>query len=62
MKRTNKITVNLTDEEMQFISRLAEVGERKISELARLLLMRQALNEWGKMQPQGEPFRPLSLD
>lgn len=63
MKRTNKITVNLTDEEMELINRLAEIGERKTSELARLLLMRQACQEWGKLQPEGQPLhRPTLAD
>lgn len=62
-KRTEKITVNLTPNEFAFIQMLSEKAERKPSELARLLLMRQACQEWGKLQPEGQPLhRPTLAD
>ena len=60
-KRTNHITINLTDEEMELINRLAEQEERKPSELARILLIRQARQEWQKQQPISADFEPLKF-
>ena len=61
-KRVKHITINLTEEESDIIERLAAIGERKPADLARLLLMRQAVKEWGEMQPEGAPFTPLKFN
>ncbi len=53
-KRTKHITVNLTEDEMALLERLAETYERKPAELARLLLTRAALAQWGELQPKDD--------
>ena len=61
-KRTVNITLHLTEEESELLERLAELTERKPAELARLLLNKKALEEWGKIQAQkheNAPFEPL---
>ena len=48
-KRTNKMTINLTDEELELLQRVSEENERKPSEQARVLLMRACRLEWGNI-------------
>ena len=60
-KRTNHITINLTDEENELINKLAEQEERKPAELARILLIRQARQQWQKQQPTDSEFEPLKF-
>ena len=55
MKREKHITINLTEQESELIERLAELTERKPAELARILLNRAALTEWGKIQANTHP-------
>ena len=54
-KRTQKITVNLTFEEWELIQAISEHNERKPSEQARLLLLRECGREWAKIQSQEHP-------
>ena len=54
-KRTRALTVHLTEEEAQLIERLADMSERKPAELARLLLNKKALEEWGRIQYELHP-------
>jgi len=65
-KRTRALTVHLTEEEAQLIERLADMSERKPAELARLLLNKKALEEWGRIQyelhPENrQPFTPAKF-
>lgn len=63
-KRTVNITLHLTEEEAELLERLSELTERKPAELARILLNRATLNEWGKIQAQKHPdapFEPLKF-
>lgn len=67
MKRTKHITINLTEEELKMLERIAEHNERNKSEQARVLLMRQARKEWGGISnqehPQNlQPFRRVKFD
>lgn len=60
MKKTNHITVNLTDEEMELIERIATDTERKPAELCRILLMKEARRQWASMSSlNNEPVQPL---
>ena len=59
MKRIKNITLHLTEQESELIERLAELTERKPAELARILLNRAALNEWGKIQANTHPADTL---
>lgn len=59
MKRTKNITLHLTEQEAELLERLAELTERKPAELARILLNRAALNEWGKIQTNTHPADTL---
>jgi len=65
-KRNKHITVNLTTEEMTLLNRLCEIYERKPADLARILLNRVMLAEWGKIQVKehpenAQPFQPIKL-
>ena len=67
MKRTKHITINLTDEELEMLERIAEHNDRNKSEQARVLFLRQARIEWGQIQnqehPQNlQPFKPIKFD
>lgn len=62
MKRTNNITIHLTDEENELINLLAEKLERKPSELVRILAYKKALEIWGSLQPINNDFEPLKFD
>ena len=63
MKRNKHITVNLTDEEMTLLNRIAEMYDRKPSELARILLNRATLAEWCDIQNKEHPenLAPFSV-
>lgn len=45
-KRTEKITINLTRAEFEMLERITEHNDRKLSEQARILVLRSARNEW----------------
>lgn len=63
MKRNKHITVNLTDEEINLLNKIAELYERKPSELARILLNRATLAEWQNIQSKEHPenLAPFSV-
>ena len=54
-KRTEKITINLTEEENELLKKICEHNERKPSEQARILLLRECGREWAKIQEQEHP-------
>ena len=54
-KRTETLTVRLTKSELDFILSISEHNERKPSEQARILLLRECGREWAKIQEQEHP-------
>ena len=54
-KRTQNITLHLTREEWELIQAISEHNERKPSEQARILLLRECGREWAKIQEQEHP-------
>ena len=60
MKRVKHYLINLTEEEAELLERLAEEQERKTSELARILLIREAKREWAIIsQLDNKPLTPI---
>lgn len=55
MKRIKNITLHLTEEEAELLERLAELDQRKPSEMSRILLVAAALDKWGQIQAQEHP-------
>ena len=66
-KREQNMTLHLTKEEWELIQRISEHNERKPSEQARILLLRECGREWAKIQEQEhptnkEPFKKVSFN
>lgn len=53
MKRDNKISINLTQEEYDVLNRLAQIERRTISELAALIVVDTSLALFLERQQQG---------
>ena len=53
MKRNNKVSINLTQEEFEILSKLAKMERRTISELAALIVSDTSLALFLAKQEQG---------
>lgn len=54
MKRTNKVSINLTQEQYDILRTLADLERRTISELAALIVSDVSLSLFLERQQQGE--------
>ena len=54
MKRTNKVSINLTQEQIDILRTLANLERRTISELAALIVSDVSLSLFLERQQQGE--------
>lgn len=61
-KRIKKVTINLTDAEWELIQAISEHNERKPSEQARILLLRECGREWAKIQEQEHPTNKADFE